>query len=101
MRRHTDCRWMRLYIERWLKAPASMPDGSLQQRDGGTPQDGVASPLLANLFLHYAFDEWKSSTRWIPICKRSMMDVTCQVGSRVCWRAPKIDQLEREVRVEY
>ncbi len=47
-----------MYIERWLKAPVQMPDGSIVERDRGTPQGGVISPLLANLFLHYAFDMW-------------------------------------------
>ncbi len=55
---HTDSRWARLYIERWLKAPARMPDGEQVDRDCGTPQGGVISPLLANLFLHHAFDAW-------------------------------------------
>ncbi len=61
VRKHTDCKWILLYIERWLKAPAQMEDGTLVNRDKGTPQGGVASPLLANLFLHYAFDEWMKS----------------------------------------
>ncbi|MDR0250874.1 MAG: group II intron reverse transcriptase/maturase [Burkholderiales bacterium] len=58
VRKHTNCRWVVLYIERWLTAPVQMPDGTLQARDKGTPQGGVISPLLANLFLHYAFDTW-------------------------------------------
>lgn len=58
VRKHTDSKWILLYVERWLKAPAQQPDGTLVQRDRGTPQGGVASPLLANLFLHYAFDDW-------------------------------------------
>lgn len=58
VRKHTDCKWILLYIERWLKAPAQLDDGTRVNRDKGTPQGGVASPLLANLFLHYAFDEW-------------------------------------------
>lgn len=58
VRHHTDCPWMILYIDRWLKAPARLPDDTLVERDRGTPQGGVISPLLANLFLHYAFDEW-------------------------------------------
>src|SRR5262249_1448234 len=53
---HTDCPWVLLYIERWLKAPVQMEDGSVVPRTAGTPQGGVISPLLANLFLHYAFD---------------------------------------------
>lgn len=52
VRKHTDCKWVVLYIERWLTAPVQMPGGTLQARDRGTPQGGVISPLLANLFLH-------------------------------------------------
>ncbi len=55
---HTDCPWILLYIRRWLKAPFQMPDGTAVERERGTPQGGVVSPLLANLFLHYAFDVW-------------------------------------------
>jgi RNA-directed DNA polymerase len=58
VRAHTDCRWILLYVERWLKAPAQREDGTLVAREKGTPQGGVISPLLANLFLHYEFDEW-------------------------------------------
>ena len=58
LRRHTDCKWVLLYVERWLKAPVQLADGSLELRDKGTPQGGVVSPLLSNLFLHYVFDQW-------------------------------------------
>ncbi len=60
VKKHTREKWILLYIERWLKAPVLMPDGSMEERDLGTPQGGVISPLLANLFLHYAFDTWMS-----------------------------------------
>ncbi len=56
--KHTDCSWIKMYISRWLKTPLVKEDGSLENRDKGTPQGGVVSPLLANLFLHYAFDLW-------------------------------------------
>jgi len=55
---HTDERWVLLYIERWLEAPMQMPDGSIVSREKGTPQGSPISPLLANLFMHYAFDRW-------------------------------------------
>jgi len=55
---HTDLRWVLLYVQRWLQAPLQLPDGTLVQRDRGTPQGSAISPLLANLFLHYAFDTW-------------------------------------------
>ena len=58
VRKHTDCPWVLLYIERWLKAPVQAEDGTLIARDRGTPQGGVISPLLANIFLHHVFDEW-------------------------------------------
>jgi len=58
VRRHTGCKWVLLYLQRWLEAPVSMPDGELVVRDRGTPQGAVVSPLLANLFLHYVFDCW-------------------------------------------
>ena len=58
VRKHTDCKWVLLYTERWLKAPVRFADGTLEARDRGTPQGGVISPLLANLFLHYALDAW-------------------------------------------
>jgi group II intron reverse transcriptase/maturase len=59
---HTESPWVRLYIARWLRAPVQRPDGTLEERTKGTPQGGVISPLLANLFLHYAFDVWMQRT---------------------------------------
>lgn len=58
VRKHTDNPWVILYIQRWLKAPFQMSDGTVRERVRGTPQGGVISPVLANLFLHYAFDKW-------------------------------------------
>jgi RNA-directed DNA polymerase len=55
---HTDQPWVLLYVKRWLAAPLQLPDGTLQPRDRGTPQGSAVSPVLANLFMHYAFDAW-------------------------------------------
>jgi RNA-directed DNA polymerase len=57
---HTDhdTRWIVLYVKRWLAAPVQLPGGTLQQRDRGTPQGSAISPVIANLFMHYAFDLW-------------------------------------------
>jgi RNA-directed DNA polymerase len=67
VRKHVTCKWALLYIERWLTAPMEQ-DGELMARTRGTPQGGVISPLLANLFLHYTFDRWMRRTypelRW-------------------------------------
>jgi RNA-directed DNA polymerase len=62
VRKYTACRWVLLYIERWLTAPAQLEDGSLVARGQGTPQGGVVSPLLANIFLHLALDDWMRRT---------------------------------------
>ena len=55
---HTDQKWVLLYVRRWLQAPIQKPDGTLVTRDRGTPQGSAISPLLANVFMHYAFDAW-------------------------------------------
>ena len=58
VRKHCHEKWILMYIDRCLKAPILMPDKTLKERNAGTPQGGVISPVLANLFMHYAFDSW-------------------------------------------
>lgn len=58
LKHHTDVPWILLYVERWLKAPVQHADGHFEERTKGSPQGSVISPLLSNLFMHYAFDEW-------------------------------------------
>ena len=68
--KHTDCPWVILYIERWLTAPMQNGEGQLSERNCGTPQGGVVSPLLSNLFLHYVFDKWMQCHHpAIPWCR--------------------------------
>jgi len=91
VRHHTDCPWVLLYIERWLKSPVQMEDGSIVPRMAGTPQGGVISPLLANLFLHYAFDMWMARTYpHIPF-ERYADDAICHCRSaeeaQALWKA--------------
>jgi RNA-directed DNA polymerase len=70
LEKHTACEWVRLYIGRWLTAPLQQADGTLVQRTKGTPQGGVVSPVLANLFMHYAFDVWMTRTHpGVPWCR--------------------------------
>ena len=57
VKRHIQEKWILLYIERWPRAPFQMEDGTIVERTSGTPQGGVISPVLANLFLHYVFDD--------------------------------------------
>src|SRR3954467_13470839 len=70
VRKHVTCPWAVLYIERWLTAPMSMDGATQVQRTCGTPQSGVVSPVLANLFLQYAFDLWMTRTHpELPWCR--------------------------------
>jgi group II intron reverse transcriptase/maturase len=70
IRKHVTCKWALLYIERWLKAPMVQEDGTTMERNRGTPQGGVVSPILANIFLHYAFDLWMVRTHPdLPWCR--------------------------------
>ena len=62
LKKHVQCEWAMLYIGRWLTAPLQHADGTRVERTRGTPQGGVVSPVLANLFLHYAFDVWMTRT---------------------------------------
>jgi RNA-directed DNA polymerase len=69
VRKHVSCKWALLYIERWLTAPMEQ-NGNRIERTRGTPQGGVISPILANLFLHYAFDLWMKRTHpHLPWCR--------------------------------
>ena len=93
--RHTDLRWVLLYIERWLKAPMQMPDGTLVARERGTPQGSPISPLLANLFMHYAFDRWMD--REHPGCpfERYADDIVAHCDAEDQARSLRADIAER------
>ena len=95
--KHTDCRWVRLYIERWLEAPFQQSDGELVERVSGTPQGGVVSPLLANLFMHYVFDKWmERNYPTYPFCRYADDGVVhCRTEAQA--RVLK-DRLQRRLR---
>ena len=99
---HTTDKWTLLYIERWLKASVQMPDGALVVSDKGTPQGGVISPLLANLFLHYAFDKWmERNFPTIPFV-RYADDSVCHCKTEVQAKILKtaIEKRMKEVQLE-
>ena len=81
VKKHVEDKWMVLYIERWLKAPVQEVDGSLMLRDKGTPQGGVISPLLANLYLHYTFDRWMQRACPGIAFERFADDIICHCRS--------------------
>jgi RNA-directed DNA polymerase len=77
VRKHTDCAWVLLYIERWLRAPVQLEDGTLEPREKGSPQGSVISPLLANLFLHWTFDRWMTKRHPNIPFERFADDILC------------------------
>ena len=87
VRRHTDCKWVLMYVERWLQAPVRMPDGTLASREKGTPQGAVVSPILANLFLHYTFDRWMQEHYPELPFERYADDIVCHCRSEAQARA--------------
>ena len=102
VRKHTDCPWILLYIERWLKAPAVDADGNEVQRDRGTPQGGVASPLLANIFLHHVFDKWMAENfPYIPF-ERYADDIVvhCRSKAQAQFIRRQIEERLRKCKLE-
>jgi len=82
LQQHTREKWVLMYVERWLKAGVEQKDGSITARIKGTPQGGVASPLLANTYLHHAFDMWMDEEN--PQCpfERYADDIVVHCGSK-------------------
>ena len=102
VRKHTDSKWLLLYIERWLKAPVQARDGTLGNRAKGSPQGSVISPLLANLFLHYAFDEWMRRNYGSMPFERYADDIVVHCGSEKQAKRIKtvIEQRLKQCRLE-
>ena len=82
LQNHTQDKWVLLYVERWLKAGVEQEDGSILARTKGTPQGGVISPLLANLYLHYAFDTWMEQNHPDKPFERYADDIVMHCSSR-------------------
>lgn len=83
VRRHTSCPWVLLYIERWLKVPYALTDGSMLARDRGVAQGSVIGPLLANLFLHYTFDLWMKKYYPHLLYERYADDIVCHCATEL------------------
>lgn len=102
VKKHTECKWLLLYIERWLKAPILTPDGTLVHRDKGTPQGAVISPLLANLFLHYVFDEWMRKIHPSIPFERYADDIIvhCKSENQARWIIAEIERRLAQCKLE-
>ena len=97
-------RWILLYLKRWLEAPAQLEDGTLVPRTKGTPQGGVVSPLVANIFLHLAFDDWMRRVYPDVPFERYADDIVahCADGGRRrsrSWRASDVGSRSVELEV--
>jgi len=79
--KHVTCKWAMMYIQRWLIAPYQLADGSKVERNKGVPQGSVIGPILANLFLHYAFDEWMKRNHRNISFERYADDIVCHCVS--------------------
>jgi len=82
VKHHCSEPWIVLYVERWLKSPVQHADGRCEERVRGTPQGGVISPLLANLYLHYAFDAWMERTFPGVVFERYADDIVIHCSTR-------------------
>lgn len=102
LRRHCDERWVLLLVERWLTAPMQRQDGSLDRRTVGTPQGGPLSPVLANLFLHYALDRWLATHHPdVPFCRYADDGILhCESGAEAVRMREHLDARLRAVRLE-
>ena len=102
VKKHTDCKWILLYVERWLTAPMQKEDGSIMERSQGTPQGGVASPLLANIFMHHAFDEWMKREHPNVPFERYADDILlhCKTEKQARFIRDKIEQRLKRCKLE-
>lgn len=82
LEKHTTEKWVLMYVERWLKAPIEHKDGSKEYPTKGSPQGGVVSPLLSNLYLHYAFDKWMSIHHSEIVFERYADDIVVHCASK-------------------
>lgn len=100
--KHTSCQWILLYVERWLKAPMQTQDGKIEARCKGSPQGGVISPLLANMLMHYVFDDWMRKEYPDILFERYADDavVHCKTEKQALFIRDKIDQRLKRCKLE-
>ena len=94
--KYTQCKWTLLYIKRWLKADVVLPNGELLRRTQGTPQGGVISPLIANIFLHLVFDNWMQKEFPCIHFERYADDIVVH-----CRSQKQLEFIERKIRERF
>jgi RNA-directed DNA polymerase len=99
LEKYTQEKWILMYAGRWLKASVEQSDGSLMKREKGTPQGGVISPLLANLYLHEAFDQWMENDHKCNPFERYADDIVIHCSTRE--NAEQLLELIRERMQQY
>lgn len=102
LNKHTDNKWILLYVQRWLKAPLQLEDGTLIERNKGVPQGGVVSPVLSNLFMHYVFDKWMEMNfpplKWCRYADDAL--VHCKTYKQAEYLMMKLDKRLKECGLE-
>ena len=96
IRRHVTCKWALMYIQRWLIAPCQLADGTVVERNMGVPQGSVIGPILANLFLHYAFDEWMKRSHANISFERYADDIICH-----CVSLKQAEFIKRQIKQRF
>lgn len=94
LQQHTQEKWVLMYVERWLKAGVEQEDGGITARTKGTPQGGVISPLLANLYLHHAVDKWMELTYPHTTFERYADDIVIHCSNKV-----EAERMENELKI--
>ena len=102
VKQHTQEKWLLIYIQRWLTAPFQLKDGTQVARTAGTPQGGVIGPVLANLFLHYVFDDYLTKAFPQIWWERYADDgvLHCQSYKQALYIRDKIDKRFRDFGLE-
>ncbi len=102
VKKRTKVKWVLMYIDRWLKAPIQKEGGKTEERTKGTPQGGVISPLLANIFLHYAFDKWMEKKFPVVEFERYADDIIvhCKSLNQAEYVLKKIEERLKECGLE-
>ncbi|MCM1002343.1 group II intron reverse transcriptase/maturase [Wolbachia pipientis] len=102
IKKHTDCKWVILYVERWMKAPIQQADGRKVVRERGVPQGGSISPIISNIFIHHVFDIWMKQDYPTVLFERYVDDVIvhCKTQKQADFMKVKIEKRLAEYKLK-